>query len=652
MILRLVIRVLLAVAVLVDAGSVYAQQMEPGLVQNAIEHPEMLHAYVRSGAAQQRATTLGPLAATVSDQFAQLVRYPAEEQTFLAMSGSIAYFRDFFGGGETLSFGANDGDTLNATFISPTGQPILGNPVTFHSSFNGQQDCWVSFSFVQCNSTSIDIIWFTTIQCSATGDFSMTFTRNGVPFASDVTFHVTPTIPPDKVAGTGSAYNQGTFLSTQYGNFCRYFDSVKKKNVVRACDPVNHPTEQTMYISALGCYLTDLTTMLQYQGVTTSVPNLNTWLLNNGGFNESGGIVPDAVLKFAKQNGVTLSFRRTDSKTGFAGGDAAGLPARAAVCGKGPTPLLVKHHDRNGNLRQHFVLDWGRDDAKPETTFLIKDPNGGSDLRLNNATVPRDYSNTYYGTREYQKPGQTFVLSPTVTVTLHSPAELVLTNSAGQKTGFDPSTNTEFNQIPNATYGDDSIDDPNDDSGDPASTDEKVLDLRPPANDTYTLTVIGTGSGTYDLEFRAFDSNLQQSLTPVLNIPVSQGSTQTFSFTTPIATGAGFPLSGGFDGGGQRPKDVNHFLSYANPTQSQTDLPAGTAAFPLLIFYDSRDIAASFSAVLNRADISSLFHPAAGTFEPIQIPLQSGRNVLELSIAGNLPNRVATDSDRLVFNVP
>jgi hypothetical protein len=30
----------------------------------------------------------------------------------------------------------------------------------------------------------------------------------------------------------------------------------------------------------------------------------------------------------------------------------------------------------------------------------------------------------------------------------------------------------------------------------------------------------------------------------------------------------------------------------------------------------------------------------------------SGRNVLQLSIDGNLPNRTATDSDRLVFQVP
>ena len=110
-------------------------------------------------------------------------------------------------------------------------------------------------------------------------------------------------------------------------------------------------------------------------------------------------------------------------------------------------------------------------------------------------------------------------------------------------------------------------------------------------------------------------------------------------------------LSGGFDGGGQRPKDVNKFLTYANPSDSQTDLPAGTTIFPLMIFYGNNAITSTFKASLNGVDITNLFSPTAGNHETVNLPLSPGRNVLSLSTNGNLPSRIATDTDRLVFIV-
>jgi len=110
-------------------------------------------------------------------------------------------------------------------------------------------------------------------------------------------------------------------------------------------------------------------------------------------------------------------------------------------------------------------------------------------------------------------------------------------------------------------------------------------------------------------------------------------------------------VAGGFYGGGQSPKDVNKFLTYANPSDSQTELPSGTTTFPLMIFYHKNIIPSTFKAVLNGADITSYFHPNPGNYETININLISGRNVLLLSIVGNLDKRVATDSDRLVFIV-
>jgi hypothetical protein len=107
-----------------------------------------------------------------------------------------------------------------------------------------------------------------------------------------------------------------------------------------------------------------------------------------------------------------------------------------------------------------------------------------------------------------------------------------------------------------------------------------------------------------------------------------------------------------FDGGGQRPKDVNQFLTYSNPADSPVSLPTDASTFPLSVAYGLTTVPASFSATLNGTDVSAQFHPQPGTFETVSIPLQPGRNLLVLQIDGSVSTgRIATDTDRLVFNV-
>jgi hypothetical protein len=111
-------------------------------------------------------------------------------------------------------------------------------------------------------------------------------------------------------------------------------------------------------------------------------------------------------------------------------------------------------------------------------------------------------------------------------------------------------------------------------------------------------------------------------------------------------------MTGGFDGGGQRPRDVNKFLTYAQLSATSTALPAGTTSYALLVFFNQNIISSTFHAQLNGIDITSLFSPSPGSGQTIMLPLQKGRNVLQLSVDGNLTNRVATDTDRLVFDLP
>lgn len=596
-----------------------------------------------------------PLAASGVDTFNNFVRFPSEinNRFFQTQQNGTAYYRDFFTGGVTTDQGV-DGQSISAQMVTADNQIISFSSITFFANLNGQQDCWVGPGATICNATTLMVTWFVQTQCFTTGTFTMTFFRQGTAFATS-TFQITPTIPPGTVPGDNSNpvdgdtinYNQGFYSDVQYGDFCKFpvTTNGRTRNVIGHCDPVLHPTETIMHISALGCALTDATMVLGYFGAFTDPPTLNTYLTNNGGYNDAGGIRWSVIQQYAASRNLGLGFTSTNN---------SGTAVRNPTCSKGPIIIPVQHTVGNSaTIHHHFVTTWGQQ-GDPATTLLLKDPNGGIGDLLSGTTPPRNYNNNYFGTREFQGPDQNFTF-PTfngdLTVTIHSPAELLITNSAGQQTGFDPITNTSFDQIPNSAYVDDSITDVTDDSDTPAQSDSKVLDLGAAAADTYTLTVTGTDVGTYSLEFVSFDPNFQPASSAIHDVPTSPGAIQTFTFTTPIIAGQPFPLSGGFDGGGQRPKDVNHFLTYANPTSTTTPVPLGTASFPLMVFYDSRDIASTFTAVLNGSDISSMFHPAPGTFEVVNVPLIGGSNVLKLSISGNLPNRTATDTDRLVFDV-
>lgn len=108
-----------------------------------------------------------------------------------------------------------------------------------------------------------------------------------------------------------------------------------------------------------------------------------------------------------------------------------------------------------------------------------------------------------------------------------------------------------------------------------------------------------------------------------------------------------------FDGKGQKPDDVNSFLGYEEPTQVQNKLAAGTANYTVHVYYAKTIDPTTFTAELNKQDITTQFSAKPFTDEEIEIPLQQGRNTLVLSIEGTRKDgRKARDTDRLVFIVP
>src|SRR5437016_1452222 len=120
-----------------------------------------------------------------SNTFEGFFRFPAEVRQFIPMDSNTAYFRDVFVGGETFTDSANDGDTISATITGPGGAPEQFSPFTFHSNFNGQQNCWVSFNQILCDAAAIDVLWFRQIQCAQDGIWTMQFLYNSAVFRSE-----------------------------------------------------------------------------------------------------------------------------------------------------------------------------------------------------------------------------------------------------------------------------------------------------------------------------------------------------------------------------------------------------------------------------------------------------------------------------------
>lgn len=107
-----------------------------------------------------------------------------------------------------------------------------------------------------------------------------------------------------------------------------------------------------------------------------------------------------------------------------------------------------------------------------------------------------------------------------------------------------------------------------------------------------------------------------------------------------------------FKGKGQRPVDVNSFLSYYEPKDSTTLLTPGITTFDLQVFYGASIMPLSFSASLNGKDISADFSPIPSGNQVVTLRLESGRNVLLLSVEGErVDGKTARDEDRLVFVV-
>ncbi len=133
--------------------------------------------------------------------------------------------------------------------------------------------------------------------------------------------------------------------------------------------------------------------------------------------------------------------------------------------------------------------------------WYINDPGHFSTVVLTDRTNTYDYVRVFRPTI----PSEGY---SALEVHLGSPAEFLLTDPAGRRAGFDRVSGTMVNEISDFEYGTEWIGDP--DSDEPGH-EVKVLYIGRPLPGLYTVEVIGTGYGAFNLSVAALDNSANDS---------------------------------------------------------------------------------------------------------------------------------------------
>src|SRR5258706_1508079 len=240
-------------------------------------------------------------------------------------------------------------------------------------------------------------------------------------------------------------------------------------------------------IGNYGCWMTSAAMMIEYWSQRSSStfhtnPDiLNTWLRNNKGYDKSNFVIHTAIAMYAANNHVSLSYQ------GYIGSRNDAILDDYLLSGN---PVIIQVINQWGN---HFVLATGKTSVAGQATYSINDPMKG-------ATTLLDYNNSYYAIVLYSG---TPADPRTLRISAHSPVELLITDPLGRKLGFDPTTNTTWDEIPNAFYTVESL--ASDDGSNTPALEDKYLEIIAPLDGAYTIDVIGTGHGSYEIDVFASD---------------------------------------------------------------------------------------------------------------------------------------------------
>lgn len=566
---------------------------------------------------------------------------PGCSQSFLwkPLENNMAYFRDVIVSTTAVISNPTDKEVFAVVYTRPDGSTFGGGTATFYATnapnLPGRTNCYVFSDGSALCDVNVSLIndFFFISRCKQPGQWTSTLLKGTVGSPLQTVTSANFTLEPEIGTPPLPPFTQVLFnpngTPAQYGNFCK---DPATPNVYFECNPndTTHPVQDPVSFSLLGCTITAMATALNHYDIPATPLDLNDFLTQNNGFNYQNGeiryqLLPVYAVLKGKPNRITDVLRVEASED-----------ISSSLCNYGAT--LCRVHNNT-----HMVTAYGLDiDFLGVATPKVIDPNGGN-LRL--------LTKAYYTGIDYflRILGAEYSFTRrSISFQFYSPVEVFVTDPLGRRKGLDPRTNTRYNEIPNSFYGRAGTIGP---EVGPDYHPPLVLEVNGPASGEYTLTVVGTGNGTYRSTFDGYDDNLNVSTTHIPSIATAPGVVHTYKINFTGTVGSQLEVAGNFDGGGQRPRDVNKFLSYINPTDTSTVLPTGTTSYPLTIIYNKAVVTNSFQATLDGADVSSLFNPKPGSLETVNVPLQSGKHTLILSIEGNLSNRTAKDTDRLILDV-
>lgn len=121
-------------------------------------------------------------------------------------------------------------------------------------------------------------------------------------------------------------------------------------------------------------------------------------------------------------------------------------------------PMIIRVRSKSNSNRTHFIVAQNQKSVGDTETLGILDPScdpgpeGNEECR----TLWAGYSNEFTGIRSYIGSTESFDPSQLV-VYLGSPAHLLITDSLGNQTGWDPLSGSFVREIPSSNYLDERI---------------------------------------------------------------------------------------------------------------------------------------------------------------------------------------------------
>lgn len=525
-----------------------------------LDHVPMLGAAASGGTVARRG----------EDQLLGFYRIPEGETDYVRMTdddgdGTVdAYYTDEWMSGLNRLYAVADGDSWSARYSQPGGSTRSFPILTFYESYEGQNNCWVNCTVgcTVCGITSLVFRWYTPAKCRSTGEYEWEFFKvvpePEVMFASGSYFLHPVSEDPVPIVGQGG--NQ-PWAFDDYDSYCIEEDANGTAICQHVCD--GRANEVHDIVANQGCYMSCVVSIVQSAGDTITPGGMNDWLKQQPGGFVGPAVNPWAAMDGAGPLGGELSFCGLGPD-----GDEATL--RNWICRYGPAIVGV-----NGSLgpNTHWVVAYGQTDDL--SSFLVMDPaddgsykrldslggcNGGQfckqQLFCTKGDCPaRCASAADPASLVVQTDSRgCFAGSGTGTASVASgaladgPAEIIVIDAQGRRTGYDAETGEVFSEIPDADYSE--WDQDNHGIELPGMAAKRVI-LRGAEAGDYTVRVSGDGVERYNLTLLSYGDGGALVTTEFLDEPVGVSGSHEFNvafdagLASPMTVEATCPFSCG-----------------------------------------------------------------------------------------------------------